>query len=41
MNASQLKRLRSLEAELAQFKKMYADLAFEHNGIKNLLEKKL
>jgi putative transposase len=41
MNPSQLKKLKETEAELAQFKKMYADLAFENNALKNLIEKKL
>jgi len=26
---------------LSQFKKMYADLAFENNALKNFIEKKL
>lgn len=41
MSPSQLKKLKETEAELAQFKKMYADLAFENNALKNLIEKKL
>lgn len=41
MTANQLKKLKEVEAELAQFKKMYADLAFENNALKNLIEKKL
>lgn len=41
MSASQLKKLKEVEAELTQFKKMYADLAFENNALKNLIEKKL
>jgi len=41
MTPSQLKKLKETEAELAQFKKMYADLAFENNALKNLIEKKL
>ena len=41
MSASQLKKMKEQEAELAQFKKMYADLAFENNALKNLIEKKL
>ena len=41
MDASQLKKMKEMEAELAVFKKMYADLAFENNALKNLIEKKL
>lgn len=41
MEASQLKKMKEMESELAQFKKMYADLAFENNALKNLIEKKL
>lgn len=41
MSASQLKKMKEVEAELAQFKRMYADLAFENNALKNLIEKKL
>lgn len=41
MSASQLKKMKEQEAELAQFKRMYADLAFENNALKNLIEKKL
>jgi putative transposase len=41
MSANQLKKLKEVEAELVQFKKMYADLAFENNALKNLIEKKL
>ena len=41
MSVSQLKKLKEMEAELNAFKKMYADLAFENNALKNLIEKKL
>lgn len=41
MSANQLKKMKEQEAELAQFKRMYADLAFENNALKNLIEKKL
>jgi putative transposase len=41
MEANQLKKMKEMEAELAQFKRMYADLAFENNALKNLIEKKL
>lgn len=41
MELSQVKKLKVLEEELSQFKRMYADLAFENNALKNLIEKKL
>ncbi len=41
MQASELKRMKELEGELAQMKKMYADLSLENYAIKELLEKKL
>lgn len=41
MDANQLKKMKEMEAELSQFKRMYADLAFENNALKNLIEKKL
>jgi len=41
MDASELKRVKELEAELAQFKRMYADLARENDAMKSLIEKKL
>ena len=41
MDAKQLKKMKEMEAELAEFKRMYADLAFENNALKNLIEKKL
>lgn len=41
MSASEFKRLRETEAELAQFKKMYAELAHENYALKDLIEKKL
>lgn len=40
MDANQLKRLKELEAELGQFKRMDTDLAFENNALKKLIEKK-
>jgi putative transposase len=39
MEASDLKRVRELEAELSQFKRMYADLARENDAMKSLIEK--
>lgn len=41
MKVSQLKKMKEMESELAEFKRMYADLAFENNALKNLIEKKL
>lgn len=41
MSASELKRLKETQAELAQFKRMYADLAHENYALKDLIEKKL
>ena len=41
MQASDLKKLKELESELNQLKKMYADLSLENYAIQELLEKKL
>ncbi len=41
MEASDLKRVRELEAELTQFKRMYADLARENDAMRSLIAKKL
>jgi putative transposase len=41
MSASELKRMKELEAELSQMKRMYADLALENRAMKDLIEKKL
>lgn len=41
MEASDLKRMKELEKELSQFKRMYADLARENDAMRNLIEKKL
>ena len=41
MDANQLKQLKQMEAELSQYKKMYAELAHENYALKNLIEKKL
>jgi putative transposase len=41
MEASDLKRMKELEAELSQMKRMYADLALENRALKDLIEKKL
>ena len=41
MDASDIKRLKELEAENAQLKKMFAELSLENMAIKDILEKKL
>jgi putative transposase len=41
MNASDLKRLKEMERELSQLKRMYADIAMENRALKDLIEKKL
>lgn len=41
MQASDLKRMKELESELAQYKRMYAELARENDAMRNLIEKKL
>jgi putative transposase len=41
MSASDLKRLKEVEGELSQLKRMYADLAMENRALKDLIEKKL
>ena len=41
MSASDLKRLKEIEVELAQYKKMYAELAHENYALKALIEKDL
>ncbi len=41
LDASDLKRMKELEGENAELKRMYADLSLENNALKNLIEKKL
>jgi putative transposase len=41
MDASDLKRVKELEAEVSQYKRMYAELARENDAIKDLIAKKL
>lgn len=41
MEASDLKRMKELEGELSQLKRMYADLALENRAMKDLITKKL
>jgi putative transposase len=39
MSASDLKRLKEMERELSQLKRMYADMAMENRALKDLIEK--
>jgi len=39
--ASDIKRMKDMEAELSQLKRMYVDLALENRAAKNVIEKKL
>jgi putative transposase len=41
MEASDLKRLRALEEENTKLKRMYAELALDHQMAKEIIEKKL
>jgi len=41
MNASQLKRLKELEEENLNLKKMYAESSLHNHALKDLIEKKL
>ena len=41
MDASDLRRVKELEAENAKLKRMYADLSLENDALKNLIQKKL
>jgi len=41
MSASELKRIKEIEAEHAKLRRMYADLAMENEALKELIEKKL
>lgn len=41
LEASDLKRLKDLESELAQYKRMYAELAHENYALKDVISKKL
>jgi len=41
MSASELKKMKEMEQELSQLKRMYADLALENKAMKDLIEKKL
>lgn len=41
MEASDLKRVKELEAENAKLKRLYADLALENSAMKDLIARKL
>ena len=41
LDASDLKRLRKLEVENSQLKRMFADLSLENTALKDLISKKL
>lgn len=41
MEASDIKRLKELEAENSRLKRMYADLSLENEALKDVIEKKL
>jgi putative transposase len=41
LDASDLKRLRELEAENGQLKRMFAELSLENSALKDLISKKL
>ena len=41
MNVSQLKQLKDLEKELAQYKKIVAELTLQNTVLKDVIEKKL
>ena len=40
MQVSQLRHLKEVEGELAQLKRMYADLALEHHALKDVISRK-
>ena len=41
MEASDVKKIKDMEAELSQYKKIVAELTFENRAMKGLIEKKL
>ena len=41
LEASDLKHLKELEGEVAQYKRMYAELARENDALKDLIHRKL
>ena len=40
MEVSEVKKLKEMEAELSQYKKIVAELTFENRAMKGLIEKK-
>ena len=40
MEVSEVKRTKELEAELAQYKRMYAEVSFDLQALKNVMAKK-
>ena len=41
MSASDLKRMKEMERDLSQYKRMYAELAHENFALKDVIERKL
>lgn len=41
MEVNDVKRMKEMEAELSQYKKIVAELTFENRAMKGLIEKKL
>jgi len=41
MSASDLKRMKEMERELAQYKRMYAELAHENFALRDVIDRKL
>lgn len=41
MQASDVKKMKDMETELSQYKKIVAELTFENRAMKNFIEKKL
>ena len=41
MEVSDVKRMKQMEEELSQYKKIVAELTFENHAMKNFIEKKL
>lgn len=41
MSASDLKRMKEMERELSQYKRMYAELAHENFALKDVIDRKL
>jgi putative transposase len=41
MEVSDVRKLKDMEAELSQYKKIVAELTFENRAMKNFIEKKL